>query len=126
MHVMEWQKTMKRRNVQTEDKKYDETILYRQKEDLYAIYEDQKLFEEANPSIKRENQPHRRHSKADESSNASADSQIVQMKFDNLNINMRSSEEDSDNDDAISMNIFYSIHTYSVIIIAIYFTATHI
>ena len=70
-----------------QDKKYDETtLLYRQnKEDLYAIYEDQKLFEEANPSIKRENQPHRRRWKADESmSNASADSQIVQMKFDNL------------------------------------------
>ena len=61
MHVMEWQKTMKRRNVQTEDKKYDETILYRQKEDLYAIYEDQKLFEEANPSIKHQARKSVRH-----------------------------------------------------------------
>ena len=77
-----------RKHIQAEDKKYDETILYRQKEDLYAIYEDQKqkLFEQTDSSIKRENQPHRRHSKADESSNASADSQIVQMKFDNLNM----------------------------------------
>ena len=43
------------------------------------------------------------------------------MKFDNLN--MRSSEVDSDNDDAISVDTIENIHTYSIIIIAIYFTA---
>ena len=56
-----------------EKNKYDEAIIHKQSVDLYSTHEDQLLFEEANP----QKQPAKGYSRAEESSKASVDSQVV-------------------------------------------------
>ena len=80
-----------------ENNKYDETIIHKQSADLYSIHEDQLLFEEANP----QKQHLKGHSRADESSKASVDSQVVQIKLEGLNVK---SNSESDNEDTISVS----------------------